>query len=1294
MNKERILVCIFNDSIIKNWSDNFPFKTMEFDFTNSLTSVENLNGYDLLIIDSNQNDADFIRTIDKKFDLISRIKTIYFYSNFLKEYEKINIPNFQFIKYPESIHEFKYILSKQLNAPANNDLSILSYISNGQDDPSYPNNNLNEYLISTINDKFQEIDLNEGSLIQFKKETFLNKLLEISPDLYYLYDFELDEYYYLNNSLFEFFDFDRQTKKDLYKKIMNAKDYEYYMENIISEILSIKDNEFYQFQFSVSTKHNLKLELSAKEFIYTRNKKGQAKLLFGTISDISSEHETKEKIKKSTQREKLLNEVYHNSPIGIVYSTHDQMLFNPNKMYCDLVGYSKKEIENMSWIDLTPSEFLDGELELLGTLSPEQNLIKYEKEYIHKTEKRIPVEVVIYAQFDKLQNVEYYIGFFQDISIRKNIELYQDELIVKMNKRIKELQCLKEISTLIQKENNIKTIINQLIEIIPNGWQYPYNTAVKIKFNDLEFKSLNFANSNCKIVSELVVNNIPQGYIEVSYINEKIFNNASYFLEEEKELLNNISIIVSEKIENIDTNSKIKKLNSSLKEKVLESNKDFSQLKNRYELAKHSAQIGFWEWNPKDNSLIWDEVMYQIFNTVEVGSITNIKDLKKNMIVKDLQHMKNLFKQSIEDDIDISEVFEVYSKNGERKFINIFAHPMESQGHKTNLLIGLLWDVTKTKMLELELNQEQKRLEDILNSSPIAFAISTDNKIVFFNQTFQKITGLSVGEDAEKLYKDVNDRIFLKKELEKQDSFTNFDLEIRGRNGKSIHTLSYFYRTKYKGKNSIKGWLIDISELKKIEHELEKARDIAISATQAKTQFLANMSHEIRTPMNAILGYAQMLKIDEKLNQNQKDAIDTINRSGEMLLSLINNILDLSKIESGALSMEKETYDFCIMLKEIKNMFTYKILSKGLEFNINTQNNLPRFLYGDKTKAKQVISNLISNSIKFTPQGSIDLNVKFQKLNEKDIKITINVKDTGVGIHQNDKEKIFEYFEQGNNEISKKSGTGLGMAISKKYAQLLSGDIVLLNSEVNQGAEFEFSFINQISSEKKIKKEDKLIYVKSIKKGTTSPKILIIDEDRPNLTLLSTQLRNIGLSVTSISNIKNAYQQYSEQNPDIIFLGLNTPFENTLKLLNKIKSSKNGEKTKLILISAIIYNEELSSQINNSQADGLILKPYNIEKIYAILQENLNIEYEYYSKKSIIEQEQHQIHENKALISQLPQYWVKDMIDNIQQGDIEKIRTLIEALETDFSELKKLFTKYIDEYNYQGFLELLKGRDK
>jgi CheY-like chemotaxis protein len=247
-------------------------------------------------------------------------------------------------------------------------------------------------------------------------------------------------------------------------------------------------------------------------------------------------------------------------------------------------------------------------------------------------------------------------------------------------------------------------------------------------------------------------------------------------------------------------------------------------------------------------------------------------------------------------------------------------------------------------------------------------------------------------------------------------------------------------------------------------------------------------------------------------------------------------------------------------------------------------------------------------------------------------------------------------------------------------------------SEPNQGSEFEFSFINKISEKEPQIQDNGFGYVKSIKQNQISPQVFIIDEDKSSLTLLSTQLKNVGFKVHSTSDIRNAIQEFNLQKPDFVFLGIKAPFDNAFKFIKNIREDQFNNKIPIYLISATIFDEELSIKIKESKTNGILLKPYDIEKIFLILKENLNIEYEYFNNNPNLKriEKQHKI--SKELIDKLPKLWKQNIIENIQQGDIEKIRELIDMLDNKLSELKEIFISYIDEYNYQGLLDLLEGR--
>ncbi len=243
----------------------------------------------------------------------------------------------------------------------------------------------------------------------------------------------------------------------------------------------------------------------------------------------------------------------------------------------------------------------------------------------------------------------------------------------------------------------------------------------------------------------------------------------------------------------------------------------------------------------------------------------------------------------------------------------------------------------------------------------------------------------------------------------------------------------------------------------KREAFLLEAKERAEASHQAKSTFLANMSHEFRTPLNAIMGFTKLMKPSPNLTEEQKQDLEIIYRSGEQLLCLINDILDLSKIESGKIVLNPVDFNLTQMLWELQEMFHLKAYQKNLQLDWILSEEIPQWVHGDRVKLRQVLINLIGNAIKFTQQGTVQLQVNCDRVSEN-LLLSFAVSDTGVGMTPQEVDRIFEPFVQGNAGIASSEGTGLGLAISHKYVQLLGGNISV-TSELGKGTTFQFAIV-------------------------------------------------------------------------------------------------------------------------------------------------------------------------------------------------------------------------------------------
>jgi len=392
--------------------------------------------------------------------------------------------------------------------------------------------------------------------------------------------------------------------------------------------------------------------------------------------------------------------------------------------------------------------------------------------------------------------------------------------------------------------------------------------------------------------------------------------------------------------------------------------------------------------------------------------------------------------------------------------------------------------------------------------------------------------------------------------------------------------------------------------IEKRTHELNIALDAANTATVAKSIFLANMSHEIRTPMNAILGYSQLLQNDQGLIPEHQRIVKTINRSGEHLLSIINDVLDMSKIEAGHTKIMPTSFSLLRLLKDIKEMFYQKVQNKGLNFSTSVAPDAPNYLFADEAKVRQVLVNLVGNAVKFTERGNIDVVV--QACENKLVRI--EVKDTGPGIEPANLDKIFEVFEQTHKGQVVAGGTGLGLAISRSYAKLMGGDVTVA-STFGDGSKFTFKFKYSPGTQRDISNglPKKVL---RLKKQFIDTRLLIVDDSFENRDILEKNLAPIGFQVQMAENGKQALRLFEKWKPQIILMDVVMPVMDGLEATRLIRASRIKLQPKIFAISASALETEKAG-ILSAGADTFISKPVRFTELYESLNKVAGIDYEF-----------------------------------------------------------------------------------
>ncbi|MBB6481727.1 hybrid sensor histidine kinase/response regulator [Spirochaeta isovalerica] len=393
----------------------------------------------------------------------------------------------------------------------------------------------------------------------------------------------------------------------------------------------------------------------------------------------------------------------------------------------------------------------------------------------------------------------------------------------------------------------------------------------------------------------------------------------------------------------------------------------------------------------------------------------------------------------------------------------------------------------------------------------------------------------------------------------------------------------------------------DVAGQIEFEETLKEARVQAENANRMKSEFLANMSHELRTPLNAVLGFTQLLSTDKNLTDGQLEKINTISRSGEHLLALINDILDISKIESGKTEVHETVFDLNRFVEDLKDMFILKCKSKGLSFYVEYAGDIPPYVIGDLGKLRQIMINIIGNAVKFTSEGGISILV-----GEEKGRIRFSVNDTGKGIPSEEIGRILQPFMQSSN-VDHEGGTGLGLAITNSFINLLGGKLDI-QSEAGSGSTFSFDLPLKVSEEAP-EEEVSLGKVLAVK-GNRVVKALIVDDKVNNRLILKTMLENVGFITMEAQNGQEAVERTVEFDPAMIFMDIKMPVMDGYEAVGIIKNTEQGKKITIFALTASAFRHD-EQKIFQSGFDGFLPKPFKLESLYKIIADKTDVDFEY-----------------------------------------------------------------------------------
>lgn len=477
-------------------------------------------------------------------------------------------------------------------------------------------------------------------------------------------------------------------------------------------------------------------------------------------------------------------------------------------------------------------------------------------------------------------------------------------------------------------------------------------------------------------------------------------------------------------------------------------------------------------------------------------------------------------------------------------------------------------------------------------------------------------------------------------------------------------------------------------QLQEASVALKHAKNAAESSNKAKSVFLANMSHELRTPMNAVLGFSRLMLDDPNVTAEQKENIDIINRSGNHLLSLINDILDMAKIESGRMQVECEPFDLALLIQDIIDMMHERAQSKGIELLLDQSSSFPRAIDSDAAKIRQILINLLSNAIKCTDTGRVLLRLSTYEKNLDRLIICFEVEDTGRGISKEQLPLIFNAFIQ-VGEQAEQAGTGLGLAITQQFVELLEGHISV-SSELGKGTIFKVAIpVVKLNEQNLLGIETKSqLKIIGLEPGQAAYRVLIVEDQLENRLLLRRLLESLGFDVIEAINGQQGIEQFKQCKPDFIWMDRRMPVMDGITATHKIRELPEGKSIPIVAVTASVFEQERYALLQ-AGVNEIVNKPFRDNDIFDCMARYLNVKYQYESAEKVSDESSDSEIDTSQVISQLSIELRHQLADAANSLDVELSLEVIAKIKKTNPVIAEQLKKLVEQFNFAKVIELI-----
>jgi PAS domain S-box-containing protein len=686
-----------------------------------------------------------------------------------------------------------------------------------------------------------------------------------------------------------------------------------------------------------------------------------------------------------------------------------------------------------------------------------------------------------------------------------------------------------------------------------------------------------------------------------------------------------------------------------------------------------------------------------------------------------------------------------YRKDGTGYWVSVSTTPIYDGEGVFQGYIGICVDTTERRLLEAEMarfkDAEIARLELAMRQSRSSVMITDpEDRIEWVNEGFTRLSGYPLEEVRGRFPKD-----FLPGAATDPETLRQLAGAVRGR--RSFEGEIYNYRRDGSGYwawisltplhsdgpdgERFRGFIsihVDVTDRKQLESELAQTIEQlrvsqraaleserrAMEASRAKSAFLANMSHELRTPLNAILGFVQLLERDDALTKEHRETLTIITRSGEHLLALINDILSISKIETGKLTLNEQPFDLGRLLRDIEEMVRNRANAKRLQFVSEVDSGFPRFVRGDEGKLRQVLINLLSNAVKFTETGGVALRVRWNVARGSAAsgpgRVMFEVEDTGFGIAPDDLGTLFEAFTQTESGKRVHEGTGLGLAISQHFVRMMGSEI-RVKSRLGEGSLFSF----EVDLPEAAAREDDAAprRVKGLEPGQPEVRILIVDDVWENRAFLAKLLQSVGFDVREAVNGAEAFETWEAWRPHLIWMDMRMPIVDGYEATRRIRAAEilesgewrrsgelgvgSGEEsgsnsvgsalatphsslpTRIIALTASAFEHDRET-ILDAGCDDFVAKPFRESALFAKIEEHLGVRFLYENIACSTGASSRDTMLTPARLSSLPHSLVAELGEVALLGDMAAAHDVIDRIQlydqTLAAELRQLIKSY------------------